>query len=147
MWLLPSTQRWSRSLQNFDGKHITHTLKEIRRTHTQKENSVHDLIISKNSCPKSGHRQGWGRISQRTYTNSLPELLLNCRTGQNLSTKKSNGRHRRREKPFHGNWVHFPMCMHGGRRPRKTSFLYGGAIDLNRVQPQPRGTSPLGPNP
>ena len=39
------------------------------------------------------------------------------------------------------------MCMHGGRRPRKTSFLYGGAIDLNRVQPQPRGTSPLGPNP
>ena len=35
------------------------------------------------------------------------------------------------ENPFHANWVHFPTCMHGGSRPKKTSFLYGGAIDLS----------------
>ena len=35
---------------------------------------------------------------------------------------------------FHANWVHFQMCMHGGRRPRRTAFLYGGAIDLSTLE-------------
>ena len=38
------------------------------------------------------------------------------------------------ENPFHANWVHFPTCMHAGRRPKKTSFLYGGAIDLSTLE-------------
>lgn len=35
---------------------------------------------------------------------------------------------------FHANWVHFQMCMHGGKRPKKTSFLYGGAIVLSTLE-------------
>ena len=27
-----------------------------------------------------------------------------------------------------------PPCMHGGRRPEKTSFLYGGAVDLSTLE-------------
>lgn len=34
---------------------------------------------------------------------------------------------------FHANWTHFDMCMHGGGRPKKTSFLYGGKIDLSTL--------------
>jgi len=35
---------------------------------------------------------------------------------------------------FHASWVHFGMCMHGGRRPKKTSFLFGGEIDLSTLE-------------
>ena len=36
-----------------------------------------------------------------------------------------------KENAFHANWVQFPMCMHGGQRPKKTTLLYGGLIDLS----------------
>lgn len=34
----------------------------------------------------------------------------------------------------HYDRVSFHMCMHGGRRPKKTDFIYGGGLDLSHLQ-------------
>ena len=42
--------------------------------------------------------------------------------------------------PFHCDRVDFDMCMHGGKRPKKTSFLFGGGIDLSPLAVQCDGS-------